>query len=471
MPKLKANWAQGSTVMLEWRPNDDNELVDLYLDCDAFAIAKGVPDKGYHLWKIPNDVPTGKNKKISVLPVEDDAAGVTSKKFQLQAWTETERYRGRDQRYDRDLSNRPQVTSPVEGSRYLRGEPLTLRWDDPDHLLLDRVRIELYRHHKAKAVTRWASPNSGVFTLSGDDTQTHWKSCRQKPGCYFVVYSRRHPERRIASGHFLLSKDKKASPEPFAVRLLGAGTDPESVAGSLPEVTMGQEVEIRWPLLADRQSYRPELLKDGLHYLAIPDALESAAGEENRIKWRLPYTLLPAGGYSISVTGADDDAVFGKTPVFKVTEQQQKKKKLQPDTVEDGAWQLKPARTMMRIGWKKPRRVGKVKGDLYLDGRIEKTIFVSEARPFFDYSVHKTLLSGPGYQIRIQELIEGDTGDQSHFAFSDPFCIYRHDEDRDAICGPAQSGRTTIALTDAERQWCADQKIDDLKCRPALENA
>ncbi|HIE85873.1 MAG TPA: hypothetical protein EYP91_03300, partial [Gammaproteobacteria bacterium] len=422
VPKLAANWAQGSTVMLEWRPNDDNELVDLYLDCDAFAIAKDVPDKGYYLWKIPNKAPTGKNKTISVLPVEDDAAGVTSKKFALQAWTEAERYRGRDQRYDSDLSDRPRVTSPVEGSRYPRGEPPILRWDDPDHLLLDQIRIELYQHHTAKEILRWNHKNTGVFEVPDDRKKRIKRFCRQIPGCYFVVYSRRHTERRIASGHFLLGKDKKASPESFAVRLLPAGTDPEGVAESLSEVTMGDKVQIRWnDLTAANRPVRVELRKDDLHYLTIADAIESTADGDNVRDWVIPYGALPDEGYSISITLADDATVTAESPVFLL--QGEADNRMSLNEIPDSAWELKTGRTIVPIQWKKPARVSALRVDLYRAGRRVKTISDSATKRRTDWSVPRPLPSGADYQIRIQELIEGDTGDQSHFAFSDPFCI------------------------------------------------
>ena len=483
VPKADAKFSVGASVMLEWESSGDAGAVDLYLDCDQFLIDTGVPDKGFYLWKIPADAPVG-NRKVSVLPGDSAEAGITSKKFSLQALPEEEKYRGdkyrgekyrgRDQRYDSDLSDRPQVTSPVEGSRYPAGEPITLRWDDPDHFLLDRVRIELYRHHKAKAVARWRLGNSGIFELSGDDARKLRKFCRKKPGCYFVVYSARQAERWITSGHFVIPKKAAADPEPsLDVRILPDGTEPGSNADSLVGVTMGDPVEIRWQhSTAINQRVRIELLKDGLHYLALVDALESTAGEENRIEWRLPYTLLPAGGYRISVTGADDAAVFGTTPVFEVKERRKKKKKkkLQPKAVEDGAWQLKTARTIKRIHWEKPPRLDALRVDLYHAGRRLKTISDSEARLFIHWSVPRTLRSGPGYQIRIQELVDRAEDEPPRFAFSEPFCIYRHDEDRDAVCGSTPAS-TRFELSDAERGWCEDKELDEAKCRPALEEA
>ena len=86
-PSTGAKFAQGSTAMLEWQPGTTDETVDLYLDCNQYPIAKGVPNKGYYLWTIPTDSPVGADKKVSVLPGDHSTAGITSSAaFNLQGW-------------------------------------------------------------------------------------------------------------------------------------------------------------------------------------------------------------------------------------------------------------------------------------------------------------------------------------------------------------------------------------------------
>ena len=106
--------AVGSTVMLEWELAP-YRAVNLSLGGSEVPFAENIPNKGWYRWTIAQDIEADrKNVRILVTPVSG-AKPVASKAFTLKALPAKERYRGRIQHYDADLSDRPQVTYPVEG--------------------------------------------------------------------------------------------------------------------------------------------------------------------------------------------------------------------------------------------------------------------------------------------------------------------------------------------------------------------
>ena len=449
VPSGGERWSVGSNVHLEWELSGADS-VNLYLvDSDhdnkvVGTIAKGIENRSHFQWlisELPEDVEFANSHKICVTADSCDGASVAlSDVINLQQHAEPETFRGNRQSYT--LDDRARVYIPAAGEIVTRDEEnkVTLRWDDVDHWLLDRIKVEVRQHGKTIALSSKAMMNTGFKKIEIDPTDCEDTEKR----CYFRINSTRHPDRVITSGYFIVGDTSGlASPN--------CGENPDE---DTRYFAIGEQLDVGWTVGENDlgQDLRVELYKDGSYYLTIAERQLSSAGNRLVEPWTIPFSVREADDYTIRVSSRDHGKVLGFSNVFSIEGARE-----EPVTMAitsppaDDPWEREEAggRARFDISWEgsadadAPSRPDHVKITLYKNDRRFKTIFNQsvyddgEKIPEVDkqgspekhtWVMPQTVPSGSDYSVRVMSYGD-ESGYESDYDDSDQFEISNYEVD------------------------------------------
>jgi len=449
VPSGGERWAVGSNVHLEWELSGADS-VNLYLvDSDhdnkvVGTIAKGIQNRSHFQWlisELPEDVDFANSHKICVTADScDGASAALSDVINLQPHAEPETFRGNRQSYT--LDDRARVYIPAAGEIVTRDEEnkVTLRWDDVDHWLLDRIKVEVRQHGKTIALSSDTMMNTGFKKIEIDP-----KKCADTEPCYFRINSTRHPDRVITSGYFSVDDTPGlASPN--------CGENPDE---DTRYFALGEQLDVGWTVGENDlgQDLRVELYKDGSYYLTIAERQLSSAGNRLVEPWTIPFSVREADDYTIRVSSRSEGEMAGFSNVFSIEGARE-----EPVTMAitsppaDDPWEREEdgGRARFDISWEDsadadaPSRPDHVKIALYKNDRRFKTIFnqgvsddgekipdlkiKQESPEKHTWVMPQTVPSGSDYSVRVMSYGD-ESGYESDYDDSDQFEISNYEVD------------------------------------------
>ena len=249
--------------------------------------AECLKNTGSCTWQVPLDAPAG-FYSLKIRSTVNKRNFVQSRKF---------------------LIVRTQLIAPQKGTVLPKEKPVVFNWNDVDHWLLDHVTIKLYEHKKNTPHKGWQQQeNSGTFQWEPEALASKaW--CVKAPGCYFVLYSTEHTERRIKSGYFTVGTPGKG--------------DHYEIDSIEDDPAQDRSLEITWSKTSkdsgDAEDARPVrlvLLKGGEYYLTIASGAASQPNENNTYSYtwdKIPHTVVAGEGYAIEITAEDDGTLWGRS--------------------------------------------------------------------------------------------------------------------------------------------------------------
>jgi len=448
VPSGGERWAVGSNVHLEWELSGADS-VNLYLvDSDhdnkvVGTIAKGIQNRSHFQWlisELPEDVDFANSHKICVTTdFCDGASAALSDVINLQQHAEPETFRGNRQSYT--LDDRARVYIPAAGEIVTRDEEnkVTLRWDDVDHWLLDRIKVEVRQHGKTIALSSKAMMNTGFKKIKIKNDM-----CPDTEPCYFRINSTRHPDRVITSGYFSVDDTPGlASPN--------CGENPDE---DTRYFALGEQLDVGWTVGENDlgQDLRVELYKDGSYYLTIAERQLSSAGNRLVEPWTIPFSVREADDYTIRVSSRGDGEVLGFSNVFSIDGAREEPVTMaitSPPAVDPWRREEDGGRARFDISWEDsadadaPSRADHVKIALYKNERRFKSIFnqsteddgekIQTARTQLKEETHtwvmpQTVPSGSDYSVRVMSYGD-ESGYESDYDDSDQFEIFNYEVD------------------------------------------
>ncbi|MFP6773581.1 MAG: Ser-Thr-rich GPI-anchored membrane family protein [Alphaproteobacteria bacterium] len=447
VPSGGERWSVGSNVQLEWELSGADS-VNLYLvDADhdnqvVDTIAKGIENRSPFQWFIsepPGGVDSASRHKICVTADCCNGASVAlSDVINLQQHAQPETFRGNRQSYT--LDDRAHVYIPAAGEIVTRDKKkkVTLRWDDVDHWLLDRIKVEVRQHGKTIALKSYMRMNTGFEKIKIKNDM-----CPDTDPCYFRINSTRHPDRVITSGHFIVGDTPDlASPN------CGENLDQDT-----KYFAIGEQLEVGWTVGESDlgQDLRVELYKDGSYYLTIAERQLSSAGNRLVEPWTIPFSVREADDYTIRVSSRDHGKVLGFSDVFSIERAREEPVTMAITLPLAGVlWERKKedGRARFKIKWEDsavpdaPSSPDHVKIALYKNDRRFKTIFNQgvyddgekipelnkQKSPEEEHTwvMPQTVPSGSDYSVRVMS--HGDeSGYESDYDDSDQFEISNYE--------------------------------------------
>ena len=449
VPSGGERWSVGSNAQLEWELSGADS-VNLYLvDSDhdnkvVGTIAKGIQNRSHFQWlisELPEDVDFANSHKICVTADSCDGASVAlSDVINLQQHAQPETFRGNRQSYT--LNDRARVYIPAAGEIVTRDEEnkVMLRWDDVDHWLLDRIKVEVRQHGKTIALSSDAMMNTGFKKIEIDP-----KKCADtEEPCYFRINSTRHPDRVITSGYFIVGDTSDlVSPN--------CGENPDE---DTKYFAIGEQLDVGCTVGENDlgQDLRVELYKDGSYYLTIAERQLSSAGNRLVEPWTIPFSVREADDYTIRVSSRDYGKVLGFSNIFSIEGAREEPVTMaitSPPAVDPWRREEGGGRARFDINWEDsadadaPSRPAHVKIALYKNERRFKSIFnkstgddgekIQTTRSQVSPETHtwvmpQTVPSGSDYAVRVMSY--GDESSyESDYDDSDQFEISNYEVD------------------------------------------